>query len=56
MVGIGGVGETMAEPTADTSGAVLTISGIAWLAVAVVLVALATSAVVRHGGRRRAPG
>lgn len=46
MVGVGGVGEIVAEPTADTPGPVLTISGIAWLAVAAVLIALATSAVV----------
>ncbi len=54
VVGIGGVGEMVAEPTADTSGAVLTISGIAWLAVAAVLFALATLAVVRS--RRPAAG
>ena len=52
VVGIGGVGEMVAEPTEDTSRAVLTISGIAWLVVAAVLIALATSAVVRS---RRAP-
>lgn len=52
MVGVGGVGEMVAEPTADTSGTVLTISGIAWLAVAAVLITLATWAVV---GSRRPP-
>lgn len=46
-VGIGGLGEMTAEPTEDTSHAVLTISGIAWLVVATVLVALATTAIVR---------
>jgi hypothetical protein len=52
VVGIGGVGEMAAEPTADTSGAVLIISGIAWLTVAAVLIALATSAMVHS---RRPP-
>lgn len=52
MVGTGGVGEMTAEPTADTSRAVLTTAGVAWLVVAVVLVALATAALVRA---RRAP-
>lgn len=47
VVGIGGVGEMVAEPTADTSRAVLTVSGVAWLVVAAVLIALATSAVAR---------
>ena len=47
VVGIGGVGEMAAEPTADTSGAVLAMSGIAWLIVAAVLIALATLVVVR---------
>jgi hypothetical protein len=48
MVGIGGFGEMAAEPTADTSRAVLTTSGVAWLVVAAVLIALATSATVRY--------
>ncbi len=52
VVGIGGVGEMVAEPTTDTSGAVLIISGIAWLTVAAVLIALATSAMVHS---RRPP-
>lgn len=52
MVGTGGVGEMTAEPTADTSRAVLTTAGVAWLVVAVILVALATAALVRA---RRAP-
>ena len=52
MVGTGGVGEMTAEPTADTSRAVLVTAGVAWLAVAVVLVALATAALVR--ARRKA--
>ena len=47
LVGIGGVGEMVAEPTADASAAVLTASGIGWLIVAGVLVALATLVVVR---------
>lgn len=54
VVGIGGIGEMAADPTADTSRAVLTTSGIAWLVVAAVLIALATSAVVRS--RRSATG
>jgi glucan phosphoethanolaminetransferase (alkaline phosphatase superfamily) len=48
MVGMGGIGEMAAEPTAETSRAVLTTSGIAWLVVAAILIALATSAVVRR--------
>ncbi|CAA9329818.1 MAG: hypothetical protein AVDCRST_MAG29-974 [uncultured Nocardioidaceae bacterium] len=46
-VGVGGFGEMAAEPTADTSKAVLTAAGIAWLVVAAVLIALATTATVR---------
>ncbi len=52
VVGLGGVGEMVAEPTTDTSSAVLTISGIAWLVAAAVLIVLATTAVVRS---RRPP-
>lgn len=54
LVGIGGVGEMVAEPTADTSGVVLTISGIVALVVAAVLIILATAAGVRSR-RRPAP-
>lgn len=55
MVGMGGIGEMTAEPTADTSRAVLITAGIAWLAVAAVLVALATAAVVRAQKTATAP-
>lgn len=55
MVGMGGIGEMTAEPTADTSRAVLITAGIAWLAVAAVLVALATAAVVRARRTSTAP-
>jgi hypothetical protein len=55
MVGIGGVGEMAAEPTVDTSGAVLTTSGIAWLIVAAVLIALATLVVLRSKERATLP-
>jgi len=47
MVGVGGLGEMAAEPTGDTPEAVLTASGIAWLIVAAVFLALATTAAVR---------
>jgi hypothetical protein len=46
-VGIGGYGEMVADPTADTSREVLIGAGVAWLGVAAVLLALATLAVVR---------
>jgi general stress protein CsbA len=46
-VGIGGYGEMVADPTADTSSEVLIGAGVAWLGVAAVLLALATLAVVR---------
>jgi hypothetical protein len=55
LFGIGGIGEMAAEPTADASRAVLTTSGIAWLVVAAVLIALATSAVVRSRGSAATP-
>jgi hypothetical protein len=55
MVGMGGIGEMTAEPTAETSRAVLTTAGIAWLVVAAVLVALATAAVVRARRTATAP-
>lgn len=55
MVGIGGIGEMTAEPTMDTSRAVLLTGGIAWLAVAAVLFALATAAVVRARRTATAP-
>jgi glucan phosphoethanolaminetransferase (alkaline phosphatase superfamily) len=51
----GGIGEMAAEPTADTSRAVLTTSGIAWLVVTAVLIALATSAVPRSRRSATAP-
>ena len=55
MVGIGGIGEMTAEPTEDTSRAVLLTGGIAWLAVAAVLFALATAALVRARTTATAP-
>lgn len=56
-VGIGGVGEMAAEPTPDTSRAVLVIAGVAWLVVAAIFVGLATAAVLsrRSGGDARLP-
>ncbi len=53
LVAVGGVGEMVAEATADTPKAVLVGAGVAWLAVAAVLVLLATGVVVE---RRRAGG
>ena len=55
MVGMGGIGEMLAEPTVDTSRAVLITGGIAWLAVAAVLFALATAAVGRARRTTTAP-
>lgn len=55
VVGIGGIGELAAEPTADTPGTVLITSGIAWLMVAAVLIALATLAVVRSRASATTP-
>lgn len=51
-VGTGGIGEMAAEPTSDTSRAVLVTAGVAWLVVAAIFVGLATAAVVtrRSGG------
>lgn len=47
-VGIGGAGELVADPTADTSRAVLLTGGVTWLLIATGLATLAT-AVVRSG-------
>ena len=55
-VGVGGAGEIAAEPTADTPRAVLIGSGIAWLVVAALLVALATRAAVVRPRTGRAAG
>lgn len=55
LVGIGGIGEMAAELTPDTSDAVLTVSGIAWLVISAVLVALATAATVRRRRSAIAP-
>ena len=46
-VGIGGYGEMTAEPTADTSRAVLVGAGVVWLGVAATLLVLAAVAAVR---------
>lgn len=43
-VAVGGVGELVAEPTADTPKAVLVGAGIVWIGVAVLLAAAATAA------------
>jgi hypothetical protein len=43
-VGIGGWGELLAEPTSDTPGAVLLMSGLTWLVIAAALAVLATGA------------
>ena len=43
-VGIGGLGEFLAEPTIHTPRAVLLGAGLAWLAIAAVLAVLATGA------------
>ena len=51
VVAVGGIGELVAEPTADTPQAVLVGAGIAWLVVAAALVLLATGALLE---RRRA--
>ena len=54
-VGIGGVGELVADPTADTSRAVLLTGGVAWLLIATGLASLAT-AVIRSGVEDGAAG
>lgn len=54
VVGIGGIGAMAAEPTADTSRSAHHL-GIAWLVVAAVLIALATSAVLRSRRSATAP-
>lgn len=55
LVIIGGLGEVMAEQTADTPRAVLMVGGLTWLLVGLVLAFLAASgAVERFRGRRSA--
>ena len=44
LVAIGAVGELQADPTEDTPRGVLVGAGVVWLAIAVVLAALATAA------------
>ena len=44
IVGIGGAGELVAQPTSDTPAAVLVLSGVAWLVIAAVLAVFATGA------------
>ena len=48
LVGTGGIGEMVAEPTAETPRVVLTAAGIAWLVIAALFVGLATVAAVRR--------
>ena len=45
VVATGGIGEIGAEPTEDTSRAVLVGAGVVWLAIALALVVLTTAAV-----------
>ncbi|MGH3372080.1 MAG: hypothetical protein ACRDPR_19010 [Nocardioidaceae bacterium] len=53
-VAIGGVGEMVATPTADTSKGVLVGAGVAWLVVAAALVAQATLAATERRSRATA--
>jgi uncharacterized membrane protein YhaH (DUF805 family) len=52
IVGIGGVGEMLAQPTEDTPRAVLLTSGLAWVLIAAVQVVLATSAITSRRSRK----
>jgi len=50
---IGGLGELMAEPTVDTPKAVLTVGGLVWPLVGIVLILLAVAAAVERLRRKR---
>lgn len=52
---IGGFGELMAEPTANTPKAVLTVGGLVWLLVGITLIILAVSAAVERLRRKKLP-
>ena len=52
-VGIGGLGELMAEPTQDTPRPVLVGAGVVWLCLAVLLAATAARAAVGRRSRGR---
>jgi uncharacterized membrane protein YhaH (DUF805 family) len=47
-VGIGGVGEMLADPTEDTPRSVLVAAGVVWLMIAAALATLATVVVSRR--------
>jgi len=50
---IGGLGELVAEPTADTPKAVLTVGGLVWPFIGIVLTLLALAAAVERLRRKR---
>jgi hypothetical protein len=54
-VAIGGIGELVAEPTADTPQAVLVGAGVVWIAIALGLAVLATAAALERSAREGQP-